>query len=634
MYTKAFSILLVAVIFLFLTGCSDGSGGVNGFIPGGTTVGGGTGTGTGTGSANPPATNTPLWQQWGANAQHSGQVAVAGQSAAHQLADIVYDPFVTAEQTESAGELLAHYQAPLTDGNDVYIMVKTGSYTACNPAGNWINGALCGPNAWSTQIWNEARYTWVGTTLTRQWIFASDWKPPVNGSSLAGWEPVFHPVNANSFIYVPTSAGTVTKVDKNTGGASKKINPFSGVSIVPGDTYVAGPLTADSNGNIYYNVIQLAPSGLGDPWSNSDIINAWLVKITSGDVTSLVSYSTLVSGAPAAGLSVCPGRFTTANASLPWPPSPTTVPAATLCGSQRPGVNVAPAVASDGTIYTVSRAHFNPRTTYMVAVNPDLTVKWVASMQNRLNDGCGVLVPIAPGTNPNQANSCRTGSNPGVDPTTNAAGSGSIVDQSSSSPTVMPDGSIVYGAMTNYNGGRGHLLKFSSSGTYQGAYDFGWDTTPAVVPHSTGYSIVIKDNHYPAGLYCSGSNPICAAQPAGPFYITQLSSTLVPEWQFQSTNTQSCHRNSDGTVTCVNDHPNGFEWCINAPAVDNAGLVYANNEDGKMYVIPQGHTGVFNTPLSQIFLNQAIGAAYTPLTLDAAGRLYTQNGGHLFAVGN
>jgi len=75
-------------------------------------------------------------------------------------------------------------------------------------------------------------------------------------------------------------------------------------------------------------------------------------------------------------------------------------------------------------------------------------------------------------------------------------------------------------------------------------------------------------------------------------------------------------------------HTNGFEWCINAPAVDVAGNVYANSEDGSLYVIRQGGTG-----LGQIFLNQALGAAYTPLSLGPDGRIYTENDGILFAVG-
>ena len=78
------------------------------------------------------------------------------------------------------------------------------------------------------------------------------------------------------------------------------------------------------------------------------------------------------------------------------------------------GTNVTPAVSADGTIFTVSRAHFNQNYGYVVALNPDLTLKWAASLRDRLNDGCGVLVPIAPTPAPARG-SCRNGANPGLD---------------------------------------------------------------------------------------------------------------------------------------------------------------------------------------------------------------------------
>jgi len=37
--------------------------------------------------------------------------------------------------------------------------------------------------------------------------------------------------------------------------------------------------------------------------------------------------------------------------------------------------------------------------------------------------------------------------------------------------------------------------------------------------------------------------------------------------------------------------------------------------------------------LGHIFLNQALGVAYTPLSLGPDGRIYTENDGILFAVG-
>ncbi len=580
-------------------------------------------------TVNPQASNSPFWPQWGSNPQHTGMVNAVGQNLTSKLADIVYDPFIDQEKAEFGGELLVHEQSPVIDGNDVYMVQKSGTYNSCTPVGNWQTGAACGPNSWNTMIWNERRYSWVSGQLAPIWTFQSDWVPEPNAANfnsgiggLQGWEPVFHPIEANNFIYVPGAAGTVWKVDK-TAGTGSHIDPFNGVSgVTAANTFVSGPLSADSNGNIYYNVIELNLAG-GDPWSANDVVNAWLVKITSAGTSSMVTFATLVPGAPAGSATDCPGRFFGAG-TLPWPPTVNAVPATEPCGSQRPGVNLAPAIAADGTIYTASRAHFDERVTYLIAVNPNLTVKWAASMQHRLNDGCGngpgFIVPIGP-TN-SSPNACRVGTNSGVDPTTNAPGSGSLIDQASSSPTVLPDDSIVLGTTTDYNGARGHLLHFDKNGNFLNAYDFGWDSTPGVYAHGSTFSIVIKDNHYNTnGLYCGANSPTCQPLPPGPYYITQLDPNLNIEWQFQST-------------TIDNTHPNGYEWCINMPAIDSDGNVFVNSEDGNIYALPQGHSGIFTTPAGQLFLDVALGAAYTPLSIGSDGKLYTQNNGHLIVVGN
>src|SRR5205807_7089501 len=123
---------------------------------------------------------------------------------------------------------------------------------------------------------------------------------------------------------------------------------------------------------------------------------------------------------------------------------------------------------------------------------------------------------------------------------------------------------------------------------------FGWDSTPAIIPHHDSYYVVIKDNHYAGGSYCIDTNwcPVeqTDANPMGKesFFVSQLTPSLHIEWSFQDTNTQSCSRNTDGTLTCVSDHPNSFEWCVNAPVVDANGVVYANSEDGNLYAIGQG----------------------------------------------
>jgi len=575
-----------------------------------------------------------FWPQWGHDPQHSGQVGISGQKLNKKIADFVYDPFTTFEKAENKplfGEavLSAHFQATLVDRNSFYMIQKTGTYYRCNPNGKWGFGFDCGPNRWNSIKWNVARYDWHLAKAVRTWVYATDWVPEPNATNvlkgyvgLTGWEPVFHPALANGYLYVPGAGGTVWKVDKETGQTVSNINPFSGMNVDPASTFVAGPLTADSNGNIYYNALELNTNG--NPWNQNDISGSWLVKIGSDDSSATVTYLTLVPNAPPGSATTCPGNFASipnAQQTLPWPPTLKAMPPTELCGSQRAPLNVAPAVAPDGTIYTVSMAHFDNAQAYLVAVNPDLTPKWVSSMQNRLTDGCGVTLPIAPKGVYNLQSSCRFGVTVGIDPTTNANGNGVPSDLSSSTPTVLPDGSVLFGATSNYAYSRGHALHFDAQGNYLNSYSFGWDSTPAVYQHDGTYSIVIKDNHYGGPAYCTYRNsPVCAPLGPGPYYVSQLDPNLNVEWSFQNT-------------TIDPEHPNGYEWCVNAPVVDRMGVVYITSEDGNVYTVSQGHTGVFTDWKQKIFLLEALGAAYTPLSIGEHGEIYSQNNGHLFVVG-
>jgi outer membrane protein assembly factor BamB len=259
-------------------------------------------------------------------------------------------------------------------------------------------------------------------------------------------------------------------------------------------------------------------------------------------------------------------------------------------------------------------------------------------MRGRLNDGCNdgtnsstSLLPLngTPG-------GCRVGAHPGVDPGTNEPPPGRVLDDGSSTPTVTPDGSILFGAYTRYNFAQGHLMKFSSSGDFLGAYRFGWDITPGIYPHGGTYSIVMKENHYGGvGSYCNVDS-VCppdrtATYPNDPesYFVTQLKKNLQVEWMFKNTNTLSCTRQPDGSITCVDDHPNSHEWCINALAIDSNGVVYGNSEDGWLYSINQG-----GTLRQRIFQQSTLGAAYTPASLGSDGKIYSQNSGHLIVVGN
>jgi len=96
---------------------------------------------------------------------------------------------------------------------------------------------------------------------------------------------------------------------------------------------------------------------------------------------------------------------------------------------------------------------------------------------------------------------------------------------------------------------------------------------------------------------------------------------------YQNTNDQVCERLADGSLKCESS-PGGFEWCVNMVAVDRDGVVFANSEDGNVYAIDRA-----GQEIGRLFLKVAIGAAYTPLAIGGDGRVYTQNDGVLFAVG-
>src|SRR6266496_3195238 len=198
----------------------------------------------------------PSWPQWAQNPQHTGFLNVAGQNLNQNLANIVYDALVADEMQAVVpliGEkaLLVHYQTPLSDGNDVYMESKAG-------------------------------------------------------------------------------------------------------------TYSARTLSTDPAGNVYYNVVQLAPGGTS--FYSKDVVDSWLVSVAPDDTITKVSYSTLLATARINGEAV-PGpndrcKLSFSNSQLPWPPSPDAVSGTTPCGTQRAALNVAPAIAPDGTIYTISRGHF------------------------------------------------------------------------------------------------------------------------------------------------------------------------------------------------------------------------------------------------------------------------------------
>ena len=125
------------------------------------------------------ALSSPLscsWTQWGQGPDHQGQSCIRGQEPNTILGHIVYDPFQFQEIAENFGNLLVHYQVPLTDGlGGFYMMQKGGTYTSCDPPGSF-EPFPCG-NVQENIVnmtWSEKRYQrQPNGNIVESWTFES-----------------------------------------------------------------------------------------------------------------------------------------------------------------------------------------------------------------------------------------------------------------------------------------------------------------------------------------------------------------------------------------------------------------------------------------------------------------------------
>jgi hypothetical protein len=206
-----------------------------------------------------------------------------------------------------------------------------------------------------------------------------------------------------------------------------------------------------------------------------------------------------------------------------------------------------------------------------------------------------------------------------------------ISNDTSSSPTVGPDGDVYYGVLEGpccrENNHRGWLLHFD--GTLQikktpGA--FGYDITASVVPPSlipsyggsSSYLLMTKYNNYPA-YGGDGLNKVAVLDPNSTETDPATGASVMAEVR-----------------TVVGPTPNPsepgvLEWCINSAAIDPAsGSILVNSEDGLLYRwFPST-----NLLQQSVYLNTGIAQAYTPTVIGPDGTAYAINGGILYAVGN
>ncbi len=205
-----------------------------------------------------------------------------------------------------------------------------------------------------------------------------------------------------------------------------------------------------------------------------------------------------------------------------------------------------------------------------------------------------------------------------------------VSDDSTSSPTVGPDGDVYFGVLETVFGthnARGWLLHFSAAlapSALPGG--FGWDDTASIVPASmvpsylgsSSYLLMTKYNNYAGIGSGDGANRVAVIDPhasqtdpiSGLPIMKEVLTVLGPTFE-------------SGTSGPVR------EWCINTAAVDPlTRSILVNSEDGILYRWDMAT----NRLTQKIRLTAGLGEAYTPTVIGADGAVYAINDATLFSV--
>lgn len=210
-----------------------------------------------------------------------------------------------------------------------------------------------------------------------------------------------------------------------------------------------------------------------------------------------------------------------------------------------------------------------------------------------------------------------------------------ILDLSTASPMVAPDGDVYLGVFGNPgNGSRGFLLRFTGDLAVQKTPGgFGWDYTPAIVPAgmvpsytgSSSYLLFAKYNNY-AYQDGDGVNRIAILDPNATQTDPHTSAPGLVEMREVLTVIGPTRDDENPAIPLA-----VREWCINAPAIDSAHQsVLVPSEDGHIYRWNLADNSLTET----LPLSNGVGQPYVPTVIGPDGTIYTLNGGTLFALGD
>lgn len=558
------------------------------------------------------------------------------------------DPHVASEieDAEAFGwgpdRLLGRMGAALNVGPDNYASTKGGTWVRCADVGPTDP---CGSNRWDLVTRGIKASRWIDGQLVEQWRRDSSWIPPGIDALSQQWEPVHQAGISGNLILIPESHGRVSAVDRATGEVSFTLPSPSATPDIY--TAVMSGIAVHPDGSAWYTVIQL------DPVNPFTTVRSWLVKASMDGTIRSQTIANLSQPDQACVTTFAFNQFLPVPqpAPLPWPPYVGAVGPMFTCGGFphhiRPVMNATPAISYDGrTVYVVARTRQNSDHTQVIAVDSGSLAKiWTRMLRDHLNDGCGVLIPYAePGEV--SATKCRPGALTGIDRETGLMPGGRGNDLAVSSPVPTPDGGVLIGTYSPYDNERGHLFRLTLNGHIQWAYNFGWNSTPAIrfrrgAPLPSDFRVITPDSHYDnAPFRLVGLDGQFAT--VGQWANTQAGTercirdgqvvTCAPAARLPGTgqNNKACQVWSNaagGGSTCANVTPGGarFGYMQRSPVVVGTGDVWSMSTDG----FAELHSGVNGAVLERVFVDTSLVQADSAMTQDSSGRLYIDYGGNL-----
>ncbi len=365
------------------------------------------------------------------------------------------------------------------------------------------------------------------------------------------WHAVFGIGVNNGLVYAAGDFGTYWVLNESDGSFVNRLSSYplpEDPSILRDKVWTTSPPSFDADGNVY-----------------------WTFRTTTNPL-SLVS--SLVKAAP-------DGTVTAA-----------TFGALAGDAAQVAAVNSTPAIGTDGTVFAVSTTAGQSNSRLLsISPNLDAPALWSASL----------VVDIPAGSPGGPCHEARP------------------INDSTASPVILPDGGVVFGGWNNPHLGctdecptsQGFLYKFDASGTFQGCYQFGWDSTPGYFTVGGNSYLVEKHNHYP---------------PSSPeFYelVVLDGSDLHKVWSYIE--------------------PTTHEWCIDGPLLsynaDGTGIVATvPSEAGIFYQVQiydltgDTFTDPTNPPITTVDLGQPQSAPYVP-NVGIGGPAFTINNARILGIG-